>query len=95
MFLDDPEAPLSGADIINNLKVFSGTLYPLLDRLENEGWLRSEWEQVEPQELGRPRRRYYSLTALGLREASAEIAEIMGDAPIWKPSIIGYGGIKI
>ena len=39
----------------------SGTLYPLLARLEAAGWFTSEWEDVDPSEVGRPRRRLYKL----------------------------------
>lgn len=31
----------------------SGTLYPILDRLEGRGWLKSRWEDAIPAELGR------------------------------------------
>lgn len=40
----------------------SGTLYPLLIRLESEGYLVAEWQPAEP---GRPPRHAYRLTAEG------------------------------
>jgi transcriptional regulator len=43
-----------------------GTLYPLLHRLEREGWLRAAWRKSEQG----PPRRTYELTAKGRREAS-------------------------
>ena len=55
----------SGADISRSTNVGSGTLYPLLARLEQAGWLRSEWEVVDPSEVGRPRRRFYKITGTG------------------------------
>jgi DNA-binding PadR family transcriptional regulator len=62
---------LSGAEIarITNLK--SGTLYPILFRLERANWLESRWEAGDPSQLGRPRRRLYQLTGLGERNARA------------------------
>ena len=45
----------------------SGSLYPILDRLENEGWIEGAWEAEGVG--GRPPRRYYKLTGLGQREA--------------------------
>lgn len=42
------------------LSVEEGTLYPLLKRLEDKGWLSFEWKIVD----GRPRK-YYYLTELG------------------------------
>lgn len=51
----------------------SGTVYPILARLEGLGWLKSEWEEPDVHvPAGRPRRRYYQLTedgAAGARTA--------------------------
>ena len=41
----------------------SGTLYPILMRLKDRGFLTSNWE--EPQMLGRPPRQSYQLTPKG------------------------------
>jgi DNA-binding PadR family transcriptional regulator len=41
----------------------SGTVYPILERLEQAGWITAEWEAIQPS--GRPRRRFYELTGLG------------------------------
>ena len=41
----------------------SGTVYPILQRLEDSGWVVGEWETERPDD--RPARRYYRLTALG------------------------------
>ncbi|MCI0433862.1 MAG: PadR family transcriptional regulator [Gemmatimonadetes bacterium] len=44
----------------------SGTIYPLLRRLEAGGLVRSQWERAsEAQAEGRPRRREYRITAAG------------------------------
>jgi PadR family transcriptional regulator PadR len=56
---------LSGAEIGREAKLASGSLYPILARLEDAGWLASRWEVEDPSALGRPRRRYYRFTALG------------------------------
>jgi hypothetical protein len=42
-----------------------GTAYPILLRLEHEGWVTSRWEDVDPPGGERPARRYYRLTAGG------------------------------
>ena len=73
-FLDDPAEPLSGADVRKRGHLTSGTLYPILLRLESAGWLASRWEQVDPATVGRPRRRLYRLTSSGLRRASEVFA---------------------
>ena len=37
--------------------------YPILLRLEHEGWVASHWEDIDPRAEKRPARRYYRLTA--------------------------------
>jgi PadR family transcriptional regulator, regulatory protein PadR len=64
---------LSGAQISEITGLASGTLYPILIRLEQEKWLQSEWEKGDPKELGRPRRRFYRITGLGARSARREV----------------------
>ena len=64
-----------GFDLIDETGLQSGTVYPILRRLETAGLVRSRWEPVErPRAEGRPPRRYYELTGAGaeaLREALA------------------------
>ena len=51
-----------GFDIIDATRLRSGTVYPLLRRLEEFGLLRSEWENVgEARKEHRPSRKYYEL----------------------------------
>jgi len=61
---------LFGAEVGRQANVASGSLYPILARLERAGWLDSRWETEDPQALGRPRRRYYRVTAVGARAAA-------------------------
>jgi PadR family transcriptional regulator, regulatory protein PadR len=75
LFLAQPREQRSGAEVSREAKVGSGTLYPMLARLEQAGWLISEWEVIDPREAGRPRRRFYKLTGLGQRKANAALAE--------------------
>lgn len=52
----------------------SGTLYPILMRLEERGWLETQWETLEPsaeKRGGHPPRHMYRLTASG-RAAAVE-----------------------
>lgn len=67
--LSSPRDQLSGAEIGREAKLASGTLYPILARLEQAGWLESRWETEEPSALGRPRRRFYRMTPLGVQMA--------------------------
>jgi PadR family transcriptional regulator, regulatory protein PadR len=76
---------ISGADIARLTKLSSGTLYPILMRLEQHKWIESRWETEDPHKLGRPRRRLYQVTALGARSARKEFKEIKSaiGRPAW------------
>jgi len=69
-FLENPTEELSGADVHKRSGIASGTLYPILLRLESAGWFVSRWETIDPASAGRPRRRLYRLTRNGLARAS-------------------------
>jgi PadR family transcriptional regulator, regulatory protein PadR len=57
----------------------SGTLYPLLIRLESQGYLEAEWQQ--PAAAGRPPRHSYRLTAAGRILARTQAATTDRAAP--------------
>jgi len=81
-----PDNELSGAEIGREANLASGTLYPILLRLELAGWLASRWEAEEPAVLGRPRRRYYRVTGLGAQKARAAvkgIEPVLKGGPAW------------
>jgi PadR family transcriptional regulator len=88
MFMDNPARGLAGSDIGKETKVWSGTLYPMLARLEKVGWLTSEWEAVDASRLGRPRKRIYRITAVGQRAAYEALAplELVGESRSWMTS---------
>ncbi len=67
---------LSGAQIARITKLPSGTLYPILMRLERAKWVASRWETEAPQELGRPRRRFYQITGAGDKKIKAIFREL-------------------
>jgi PadR family transcriptional regulator PadR len=73
VFLADPAEQRYGYDLMRAAKLPSGTLYPMLARLEDEGLVESQWEPTG-QPGGRPPRRYYQLTADGVRIARLELA---------------------
>ncbi len=74
VLLDDPDSDRYGAEIGSLAGLPSGTVHPILARLEGLGWLTSEWENVDPVEVGRPARRYYRLTGLGSASARSALA---------------------
>ena len=49
-------------------RVNQGTLYPSLERLQQEGWATAEWRMTD----NNRRARYYSITAAGRRALAAE-----------------------
>src|SRR5215469_16103529 len=56
-----------GFDIMEKTGLPSGTVYPILRRLEQADLIQSKWESGDAQELQRPPRRYYRLTRAGER----------------------------
>src|SRR5688500_11050069 len=83
-----------GFHIMDATDLPSGTIYPILRRLDDEGLVRSRWErETVARKEQRPPRRYYELTTTGeakLAEARARyralevLAARMGRR--WKPA---------
>jgi len=67
-----------GFDIMDATGVASGSVYPVLRRLEEARLLRGRWEDASAKERGgRPQRRYYELTEAGeqaLEDAARKLA---------------------
>ena len=76
VFLSDVDTARYGADLMEQSGLGSGTIYPILQKLQAAGWVSSEWEQEDPTELGRPVRRYYLLTPSGAQQARQCLAEL-------------------
>src|SRR4051812_15457486 len=72
--LDQPERELYGMQIGEAAGLRSGTVHPILARLEAYGWLASRWEDIDVSAEGRPARRYYRLTADGAQAARVALA---------------------
>lgn len=64
-----------GYELCQQAGVKSGTLYPLLIRLEAQHYLKAEWQQ--PAEAGRPPRHAYRLTAAGRQLARDNPPELV------------------
>jgi len=78
-FVAEPGADVFGAEITRRTGLDSGSLYPILARLERAGWLLS---REEPAEIAsaerRPRRRYYRITGAGEAAVEAHVAGSRG-----------------
>ena len=72
--LEYPTCERYGLELGQAAGLPSGTIHPILARLERMGWLESACEDVDPREQGRPRRRYYKLTPDGAERARDALA---------------------
>lgn len=88
--LSDPTNARYGLDLAKATKLPTGTIYPILARLEAAGWVASGWEAIDPAEEGRPRRRLYQLTGSGAVKARSALNEMRGQlAPAqWQPGTV-------
>jgi PadR family transcriptional regulator, regulatory protein PadR len=76
-----------GLELSRETGLKGGTLYPILDRLEAEGWVQAEWEDVDPSEAGRPRRRLYVLSGHGAHEAYLVLEDHGVHVPGYVPNL--------
>ena len=72
-----PDEELYGLKIAQNAGRKTGSVYPILARLEESRWVESCWEREERDQRG-PRRRFYQLSADGLTAARALLIERRG-----------------
>jgi DNA-binding PadR family transcriptional regulator len=87
ILLEDVGGRHYGFEIGKKARVATGSLYPILDRLEKAGWIAAQWETLDPHQAGRPRRRYYRLTPEGTQLATNALAETLNRiTPVrWRP----------
>ncbi len=82
---DDPDRWCHGYDLCRTLGLRAGTVYPILIRLAERGYVETSWEQGVPP--GRPPRHLYRLSAAG--------AEYVATLPLGhgvRPSAWGVAG---
>lgn len=72
--LDGSDTELYGLELVDATGLPPGTIYPIMARLESAGWVSSRWEETGQEARGRPRRRYYQLTADGIASARSALA---------------------
>lgn len=80
-----------GYELSKTSGVRSGVMYPILQRMLDEGWLTDGWEaQAQAGRAKRPPRRYYELTDVGKAALGALLVRARSDArfqPILAPGI--------
>ncbi|MBI1393716.1 MAG: PadR family transcriptional regulator [Alphaproteobacteria bacterium] len=72
--LDEGDRGDYGYELIRRLGIKSGTLYPILMRLADQGFMEAEWRDPSPP--GRPPRQVYRLTARGVELARQNPPEL-------------------
>jgi PadR family transcriptional regulator PadR len=73
VLIDDPNREMYGLQLGEEAGLPSGTIHPILARLEKAGWLTSRWEEIDVHAEGRPRRRYYRLNPNSLATVRAAL----------------------
>ena len=74
--LTDPDIPRYGMSLMAETGIQTGTLYPLLAKLKDQGLVTSEREQVDMRVVKRPPRIFYKLTPAGITYARTELTEL-------------------
>lgn len=76
----DPSSRHWGYELSKQSGMRSGVMYPILQRMLEEGWLEDGWEdQPQVARAKRPPRRYYELTDYGKAALGALVAEAQRD----------------
>ncbi|MDZ5443361.1 PadR family transcriptional regulator [Micromonospora sp. 4G57] len=78
------QTEVHGWQLMRSLRRSGPTVYAVLDRLEDAGWVAGSWESPADGAEGRPRRRYYRLTPSGA-EAARRHAVVPSPAPPARP----------
>lgn len=83
VFLDAyaQDAELHGYGIAKQTKHSGPTVYGVLDRLEDAGWIVGHWEDEHP-DGNKPRRMLWRLTSSGVTEARQLLAERRARRPV-------------
>jgi DNA-binding PadR family transcriptional regulator len=82
-----------GFDVMRVTQLPSGTVYPLLRRLEDGGLVRSRWEdEARAHEEGRPARRYYEITGAGSTALAGAKERLALQRMLFDRSLPGEGG---
>jgi DNA-binding PadR family transcriptional regulator len=75
-FLQNPAERRYGFELMRVTKLPSGTLYPILAKFEQHGWLAVGEEDIDPKKEGRPARRFYVITASAWTAAEEQLYKL-------------------
>jgi DNA-binding MarR family transcriptional regulator len=74
VFLEDPNRSRYGFELMKLTGMPSGSLYPMLARLEGAGWLTRGKEDIDPRAAGRPARANYTITGAAASASRIQLA---------------------
>lgn len=86
IFLEDPDQPRYGFELMKLTGMASGSLYPMLAKLQGAGWLAKGKEDIDPRIAGRPARANYMITGAAVSAARVQLAAL-SDA--YRPPVPG------
>jgi len=86
VFLEDPDQPRYGFELMKLTDMASGSLYPMLAKLEGSGWLTKGKENIDPRAAGRPARMHYTITGAAVSAARIQLAEL---SERFRPPVLG------
>ena len=89
LLLESPRSWHYGYGVSQRTGLRSGTLYPILARLSEIGWIERRW--VESEQPGRPPRHTYRLTSDGARAARRQLAEAAPHSRRFRVALTGKG----
>ena len=76
VFLEDPAQSRYGFELMRLTGLASGSLYPMLARFEESGWLARGKENIDPHTEGRPPRVHYTITGAAVSAARFQLAAL-------------------
>lgn len=76
IFLQDPTQPRYGFELMRLTGFPSGSLYPMLAKFEEAGWLDGGKEDIDARTEGRPPRRTYTITGDAIAAARLQLAAL-------------------
>jgi PadR family transcriptional regulator PadR len=76
VFLEDPSRPRYGFELMRLTGLASGSIYPVLARLEEAGFLIGGKEAIDPHAEGRPPRYTYTITGDAVAAARVQLAAL-------------------
>jgi PadR family transcriptional regulator PadR len=78
VLVNNPKRDYYGLEFAETVGASYGNILPVLMRLEKAGWLETNWENIDPAEAGRPKRKYYRLSREGMAKAREQVdAEVV------------------